>query len=238
MSDELKAVLEERLRKNYEDFLAQLQSRTVSELIAMAPEITAAKQCHEELLGACDDDDAAFLLRFDDPLEVVRGYWEAEITGHDHSGEMGHMLWRVREDIGDDCERQDEAPIAADEIAIDPVMDFTGREIIAYAEIGFDVGRRFQVYPNIDDTCDLYAKYDPVAQILRGELCIKEYEGGEQWEPVEFLPSEQTMILGMMEEICQKDMGKSLRETWAEHHPAINRKNVHQKKNERCQHER
>lgn len=97
MSNELKAVLEERLRKNYEDFLAQLQGKSVSELIAMAPEITAAKQCHEELLDACDDDDVAFLLRFNDPLEVVRGYWEAEITGHDHSGEMGHMLWEIRD---------------------------------------------------------------------------------------------------------------------------------------------
>ena len=97
MSNELKAVLKERLHKNYEDFLAQLQSKTISELIAMAPEITAAKQCHEELLGACDDDDVAFLLRFDNPLEVVRGYWEAEIIGYDHSGEMGHMLWEIRD---------------------------------------------------------------------------------------------------------------------------------------------
>ena len=43
MSDGQKAVLEERLHKNYEDFLAQLQGKSVSELIAMAPEITAAK---------------------------------------------------------------------------------------------------------------------------------------------------------------------------------------------------
>ena len=96
MSSELKAVLEERLHKNYEDFLVQLQSKSADELIAMAPEITATKQCHEELLDACDADDVAFLLQFDDPLEVVRGYWESEITGYDHSGEMGHMLWEIR----------------------------------------------------------------------------------------------------------------------------------------------
>ena len=96
MSSEPKAVLEERLHKNYEDFLVQLQGKSVSELIAMAPEITAAKQCHEELLDACDADDVTFLLQFDDPLEVVRGYWESEITGYDHSGEMGHMLWEIR----------------------------------------------------------------------------------------------------------------------------------------------
>ena len=97
MSGELKAVLRERLHKNYEDFLAQLQGKSTDKLIAMASEITAAKQCCEELPDACDDDDIQFLLQFDDPLEVVRGYWESEITSYDHSGEMGHMLWEIRE---------------------------------------------------------------------------------------------------------------------------------------------
>jgi hypothetical protein len=71
----------------------------------MAPEITAAKQCHDELLDACNDDDVAFLLRFDNPLEVVSGYWESEITGYDKSGEIGHMLWNIREEIENDTGR-------------------------------------------------------------------------------------------------------------------------------------
>jgi len=97
MESELKERLRQRLQENYETFMEQLQGRTVSELIAMAPAITAVQQLHEELLGACDNDDAAFLLRFDDPLEVVRCYWESEITSYDHSGEMGHMLWEIRD---------------------------------------------------------------------------------------------------------------------------------------------
>ncbi len=97
MESELKERLRQRLQENYAAFMEQLQGKTVSELIAMAPEITAAQQLHEELLDACDDDDAAFLLRFDDPLELVRGYWESEITGYDHSGEMGHMIWEIRD---------------------------------------------------------------------------------------------------------------------------------------------
>ena len=48
-------------------------------------------------MDACDKDDVEFLLRFDDPLEVVRGYWESELTGYDHSSEMGHMLWEIRD---------------------------------------------------------------------------------------------------------------------------------------------
>ena len=184
MSSELRDTLKKRLDENYTAYIASLQGKTVSELIAMAPEITAAQQLHEELLGACDEDDAAFLLQFDDPLEVVRGYWESEIIGYDHSGEMGHTLWRVREDTEDNSERQDKTPFTKDEIAIDPVMDFSGREVVAYIEIWFDVGKRFQAYPNIDDSCDLYAKYDPVARTLQGELCIKDCYGGERWEPV------------------------------------------------------
>ena len=97
MNTDLKAVLRERLDQNYEAFIAQLQGKSASELIAMAPEITAARMLHEELLDACDKDDVEFLLRFDDPLEVVRGYWESEITGYDHSGEMSHMLWEIRD---------------------------------------------------------------------------------------------------------------------------------------------
>lgn len=240
MNGELKTALKERLDKNYDDFLAQLQEKTVSELIVMAPEIVAAQQCHEELLDACDDDDIQFLLQFDDPLELVRGYWESEITGYDHSGEMGHMLWRIREDYPDILEPQSVVPIRQDEIAIDPVMDFSGREIIVYIEMGekFDVGKRFQVYPNIDDVYSLYGKYDPVSQTLRAELHIEEYEGDARVEPVELLSDEQEMIVGMMEEICKKDTGKSLREVWTEHHPAINRKNLHGKKHGRNQNER
>ena len=239
MSSERKDTLKKRLDENYTAFIESLQEKTVSELIAMAPEITAAQQLHEELLDACDEEDVAFLLRFDDPLETVRGYWESEITGYDHSGEMGHMLWRVQEDIGDDTEQQEKKPFTKDEITVDPVMDFSGKEIVAYIEIWFDVGKRFQVYPNVDDACDLYAKYDPVSRTLRAELCIEDgYDGNKRWEPVELLPSEQEMIIGLMEEICQKDIGRSLRDTWADHHPAINRATLHQKKSGRCQHER
>ena len=97
MSGELQDTLKKRLDENYAAFIDSLQGKTASELIAMAPEITAAQQLHEELLDACDEEDVEFLLRFDNPLEVVRGYWESEITGYDHSGEMGHMLWDIRD---------------------------------------------------------------------------------------------------------------------------------------------
>ena len=97
MNDNLKAVLKERLDKNYEAFMEQLQSKDVSEVINMAPKITAVQQLHEELLNACDRDDVEFLLQFDNPLEVAADFWESEITGYDHREEMGHMLWDIRD---------------------------------------------------------------------------------------------------------------------------------------------
>ena len=125
MSGELQDTLKKRLDENYAAFIDSLQGKTVSELIAMAPEITAAQQLHEELLGACDEEDVEFLLRFDNPLEVVRGYWESEITGYDHSGEMGHMLWRIREDNQDEFERQDEKSITGSRVISSLPNDFS-----------------------------------------------------------------------------------------------------------------
>ena len=43
MSSELKDALKKRLDENYTVFIESLQEKTVSELIAMAPEITAAQ---------------------------------------------------------------------------------------------------------------------------------------------------------------------------------------------------
>ena len=123
MSSERKDTLKKRLDENYTAFIESLQEKTVSELIAMAPEITAVQQLHEELLDACDDEDVEFLLRFDDPLEVVRGYWESEITGYDHSGEMGHMLWEIR-----DRELSEKDQPAPEEVPPRPKMQLSEKE--------------------------------------------------------------------------------------------------------------
>lgn len=97
MSSEAKIILQDRLRQNYEAYIAGLQSKSASELIDLASEITAAKQVCEELPDACDEDAAAFLLQSDNPLEAVLGSWESELTGYDHSEEMRHMLWNLRD---------------------------------------------------------------------------------------------------------------------------------------------
>ena len=148
MSKELKAALRERLDQNYNTFLESLQGKTASELIAMAPEITAAQQLHEELLDACGEEDMAFQLQFADPLEMVRGYWESEITGYAHGDEMGHMLWDIQDkkmyseeqliqppnDVGEPSERGENSMSnepqnkAVQEISVDDLRKMEGQE--------------------------------------------------------------------------------------------------------------
>ena len=104
-------LLQKRLDRNYQDYLAQLRDKTADELIALAPEITAAQQLREELVHACTEEHIAYLLQFDDPLDELRGCWEAEITGYDHSAEIGHMLWEVRDrELGGNYTEQGQPP--------------------------------------------------------------------------------------------------------------------------------
>ena len=97
MSSEARDILRDRLDQNYKTYMESLQKKTPSELIVLASEITAVQQIYDELLDACDEDDIDFLLQFDDPLETASGAWESEITGYDHSEEISHTLWSLRD---------------------------------------------------------------------------------------------------------------------------------------------
>ena len=89
-------MLQERLDQKYQEYMEQLQGKTVPELIQMAPEITAAMQIHRDLASSCSEDDIDFLLQLDNPLKLMTGHWQDEMDG-DHSEELGHMVWNVRD---------------------------------------------------------------------------------------------------------------------------------------------
>ena len=90
------AVLQRRLDQNYKDYVDGLQDKTADELIALAPEITAAQQLRDGLARACSEESLGFLLGLEDPLGFVRGYWITELTRDSCSEEMGHMLWEIQ----------------------------------------------------------------------------------------------------------------------------------------------
>lgn len=67
------------------------QKKSFADLIELAPEIAAARVVCDELQTSCSEQEAAVLLQFDNPLEVVRDQWlEEEKVSHDQ--EMDHVL--------------------------------------------------------------------------------------------------------------------------------------------------
>lgn len=100
MSGKWKDALQKRLEENYAAYTAQLTWKSFADLIEIADEIAAAKFVCENLASICTDSDAALLLRFDDPLELMRDRWLEE-TRVDHSEEIRHTIWTVRDRIED-----------------------------------------------------------------------------------------------------------------------------------------
>lgn len=98
MRGERKDALQKRLEENYAAYTAQLTRRSFADLIETADEIAAAKLICENLAAICTDSDAALLLRFDDPLELMRDRWLEE-TRVDHSEAIRHIIWTVRDRI-------------------------------------------------------------------------------------------------------------------------------------------
>ncbi|CUX69825.1 hypothetical protein BN3590_03761 [Clostridium sp. C105KSO15] len=90
----LEKKLQEKMEANYRSYIQQLQNKPVSDLIGQAAEIAAVKLVYEELMEACSPDYAEYLIRFENPLELVSNYWLDE-QNVAHSEEMGHVLWNI-----------------------------------------------------------------------------------------------------------------------------------------------
>ena len=90
----LEKKLREKIEANYRSYIQQLQTKPSSDLIEQAGEIAAAKLVHEELMDGCDPEYSEYLLRFENPLEVVRDQWLNE-QNVSHDEEMSHVLWNI-----------------------------------------------------------------------------------------------------------------------------------------------
>ena len=97
MSSVRKDTLKKRLDENYTAFIESLQEKTASELIAMAPEITAAQQLHEELLDALLDHKGPVLISgYDCPLyqDRLRGWRREEAVSYSQAASRKtEVLW-------------------------------------------------------------------------------------------------------------------------------------------------
>lgn len=89
--------LRERLEANYEAYIGRLQGKPAAEIIEMAPEIAAAKFIYGEMTAeGAFAEYAGYLLRFENPLELLRDNWQSNENCDRHE-EIDHVLWNMKD---------------------------------------------------------------------------------------------------------------------------------------------
>ncbi len=100
MDNEKSAVerLKEKIEASYKAKYDYWMKQSPEWLVTMADEIVAVKQMREDLADYVKEEDAEYLLRFKDPLEVVSDYL-VEMSGlHSDIGDsLSHTLWELRD---------------------------------------------------------------------------------------------------------------------------------------------
>ena len=92
---EIEKMLRNKLEANYHAYIRQLQATPADNLIEQAAEIAAAKLVFKELHdGGYSPEDLEYLLRFQNPLEVVRDQWMNE-QNVPLDEDMKHVLWML-----------------------------------------------------------------------------------------------------------------------------------------------
>lgn len=94
---DIKAALSEKLEVNYISLMREWIKLEPLQLIEQAEEIAATKLVYNELKdGGYSSDYLEYLLRFKNPLEVVRNKWIEE-NGSEmvHDDDMNHALWSI-----------------------------------------------------------------------------------------------------------------------------------------------
>ena len=95
-STEIKQAFEEKLGRHYAQFVMEWLALQPTELIEKAEEIAATKLMVELLPETANTEQLEYLLRFTNPLEVVRDKWIEE-NGSEmvHDDELSHALWSI-----------------------------------------------------------------------------------------------------------------------------------------------
>ena len=95
--DKTDELFQKKIETNYITYINELQGITCTELIDRAEEIAATKQIYKELgEGGYNTGYMEYLLRFKNPLEVVRDRWLNEHeNGYILEQDMEHVLWTL-----------------------------------------------------------------------------------------------------------------------------------------------
>lgn len=96
MENKNQVLLFYRLEKNYSTFVNEWLSLSPSELIKKAEVISATQLVKKNLLKSLNEEKAAWLLRFENPLEILRDKWTEENSMEMvHDEGLSHALWSV-----------------------------------------------------------------------------------------------------------------------------------------------
>ncbi len=94
--------LKQKVNANFAEYKERWLKMTPTELIDRCEELEAVTHMAQELPSAVSDENAEYLLRFKNPLEVVSDEWISR-NGMDSlviDDEMSHLLWSLQ-DRGD-----------------------------------------------------------------------------------------------------------------------------------------
>ena len=94
-----KSKLIHKIDENYASFKERWLRMQPAELIERCEELEAVTRMADELPSAVTEEDAEYLLRFRNPLEVVSDEWISRNGMHSLivDDEMSHMLWSLRD---------------------------------------------------------------------------------------------------------------------------------------------
>lgn len=96
MENKNRVLLFYRLEKNYSDFVSEWMSLSTFELIEKAEGISATQLIRKKLINSIKEEKAAWLLRFENPLEILRDKWiEENDIKIIHDEDFFHALWSV-----------------------------------------------------------------------------------------------------------------------------------------------
>lgn len=88
----------QKISSCYDAFVEGWLRLSPAELIEKAEEIASIQRMRDELPSSVTEEDAAYLLRFKNPLEVVSDSWqEMNGSGSVVDDEMRHILWELRD---------------------------------------------------------------------------------------------------------------------------------------------
>ena len=198
---EMMTLLRKKLDSGMARYQKEWRQKPASELVNLASEIAAAQFVYKELSeGSYSAEYMEYLLRFENPLEVVTGQWISEQTV-DFSEELTHALWTLWDKGESESEYTldpDYAPVSAEEVRI------TLREFIeAHPNAAFDMM-----------TPGGYVYLTPeTAQLLLAGHSVKGNLGSAEF--ARDVPAEELLE----QEICTADFSKGAWRILSDHNP-------------------